>query len=143
MSMELSVAETWRVRGPLYRLEAARCEDCGRIHYPPMPVCPYCGSRKLAKVTLPTKGRLESYTIIYSVPEGARHKAPIVLGLIRLGEVRVVAELTDVLPGELDGVEEVEAVLRRVRDDREAGIIRYAVKFRPVLRPGSAEGGDE
>nr|MEB3851662.1 transcriptional regulator [Desulfurococcales archaeon] len=68
-------------------------------------------------------------------PEGAREKSPVVLGLVRLGDVRVVAELTDVSPEEVDSVEEVEAVLRRVRSDREAGIIRYAIKFRPVL-PG-------
>ncbi|MEB3851646.1 MAG: OB-fold domain-containing protein, partial [Desulfurococcales archaeon] len=116
--MDLSVAETWRVRGQLYRLEAARCEECGRIHYPPMPACPYCGSRRLSRVRLPERGQLESYTIVYSVPEGAREKSPVVLGLVRLGDVRVVAELTDVSPEEVDSVEEVEAVLRRVRSDR-------------------------
>jgi uncharacterized OB-fold protein len=141
MSMDLSVPETWRVRGPLYRLEAARCEDCGRVHYPPMPACPYCGSRRLVRVKLPSRGILESYTVVYSVPEGARHKAPVVLGLVRLGSVRIVAELTDVAPAELEGVREVEAVLRRVRDDREAGIIRYALKFRPALKPARSSEG--
>ncbi len=136
MSMDLSVPETWRVRGPLYRLEAARCRACGRIHYPPLPACPYCGSRDLERVRLPERGILESFTILYSVPEGSRHKAPIVLGLVRLGAARVVAEITDVDPGDLKTGMEVEAVLRRIRSDREAGIIRYGIAFRPLLRGG-------
>ncbi len=140
MSMDLSVPETWRVKGPLYRLEAARCKTCGRIHYPPMPACPYCGSRDLERVTLPSEGVLESYSVVYAVPEGSRHKAPVLLGLVRLGRVRVVAEITDADPSELRTGMEVEAVLRRIRSDREAGIIRYGVMFRPKLKGGSRGG---
>jgi uncharacterized OB-fold protein len=141
--MDLSVAETWRVRGPLYRLEAARCKACGRIHYPPMPACPYCGSRDLERVRLPERGVLESYTVLYAVPEGARHKAPVVLGLVSLGATRVVAEITDVDPSELKTGIEVEAVLRRIRADREAGIIRYGVMFRPALKGGEGDGREQ
>jgi len=134
MSMEFSVPSYWRMKGPLYRLEAARCRSCGKAHYPPMAACPHCGSRDIEPVRLPWRGILESYTVVYSVPEGARSKSPILVGLIRLGDVRIVAELTDASPTELEEGIEVEAVLRRVSEDREAGIIRYAVKFRPVLR---------
>jgi len=141
LSMDLSIAETWRVRGPLYRLEAARCKTCGRIHYPPMPACPYCGSRELERVRLPERGVLESYTILYAVPEGARHKAPVLLGLVRLGATRVITELTDADPSELKTGMEVEAVLRRIRVDREAGIIRYGIMFRPVLKSGGDDEG--
>ncbi len=134
MSMDLSVPRHWRVRPQVYRLEAARCEDCGRIHYPPAAACPYCGSRRLTRVTLPRVGVLESFTVVYSVPEGARASSPIALGLVNLGGVRVVAELTDVDPHELRTGLKVEAVLRKLREDREAGLIYYGVKFRPSMR---------
>lgn len=134
MTMEFSVPAYWRVKSHLYKLEAARCKSCGKTHYPPMAACPHCGSRDLEKIRLPERGVLESYTIVYSIPEGARSRAPVIVGLVRLGDVRVIAELTDVSPNELREGVEVEAVLRRISEDREAGIIRYAVKFRPVLR---------
>ena len=136
--MDLSIPRHWRRKGPLYRLEAARCAACGRVHYPPAAACPYCGSRRLERVELPREGVLESYTLVYSVPEGARREAPVPVGLVNLGGVRVLAELTDVDPDSLRPGIRVEAVLRRVRDDREAGIIYYALKFRPVLEPGEA-----
>ncbi|WP_460126256.1 Zn-ribbon domain-containing OB-fold protein [Stetteria hydrogenophila] len=137
--MRLSVPRHWRVKGPLYRLEAARCKGCGRIHYPPAAACPYCGSTSLERVRLSSRGVLESYTVVYSVPEGARHASPVVVGLVNLGGVRVVAELTDVEPGEVSTGMSVEAVLRKVREDGEAGFIYYAVKFRPALEAGRGE----
>lgn len=143
MSMDLSVPRHWRRRGSLYRLEAARCRECGRTHYPPTAACPYCGSKSLETVQLPRVGVLESYTVVYTPPEGARQEAPVAVGLVNLGGVRVVAELTDVDPGELRSGMKVEAVLRRVREDGEAGVIYYAVKFRPALEAGSGGGGGE
>lgn len=141
MSMDLSIPRHWRRRGLLYRLEAARCRECGRVHYPPAAACPYCGSKSLERVHLPTTGVLESYTIVYSVPEGARGEAPVIVGLVNLGGVRVVAEITDADPGEVSTGMSVEAVLRKVREDGEAGVIYYAVKFRPTLEAGKGGGG--
>ena len=125
----------WRKRIPRYRLVGARCLECGRIHYPPRPACPYCGSRKLEEVPLPRRGTLESYTVVYSVPGDNRLNAPILVGLVRLDNgVRILAELTDADPESLKEGMPVEAVVRRVREDGETGIIAYGVKFRPVLR---------
>jgi uncharacterized OB-fold protein len=124
----------WRGRIPRYRLIAAKCEECGRIHYPPRQSCPYCGSRKLKKIELPRKGKLVSYTTIYSVPGDHRLHTPIMLGLVEIGGTKIIAELTDVLPEELNNVEEVEPVIRKVDEQGENGVIGYAIKFRPVLK---------
>ncbi len=124
----------WRKRIPRYRLVGARCKSCGRIHYPPRNACPYCGSRDLEEVSLPRKGVLESYSVVYSVPGDNRFNAPVLVGLVRLENgVRLVAELTDADPGQLKAGMEVEATIRRLREDGETGVILYAVKFRPVL----------
>lgn len=139
--MDLSIPRHWRRKGPLYRLEAAKCKECGKTHYPPTASCPYCGSKSLERVQLPRVGVLESYTVVYSPPEGARQESPVIVGLINLGGVRVVAEMTDADPGEVSTGMKVEAVLRKVREDGEAGVIYYAVKFRPLLEAGrSGEG---
>ena len=132
--MKLSIPRFWREKAAHYRLIGTRCKSCGRISYPPKPVCPYCGSRETEEAELPGRGRVLSYTVIYTVPDGFRKYAPLVLGLIELENgVRIVASLTDVLPEEVRTGMEVEAVLRRVQEDGEHGVIYYGVKFRPAM----------
>jgi len=137
----LTLPGWWRSRISRYRLVGARCKDCGRTHYPPRPACPYCGSRSLEPVELPRDGVLESYTIIYSSPGDHRLDSPVILGLVNLGPTRVIAELTDVTPEELRTGMPVEAVIRRVDEQGETGIIAYAVKFRPKLGVSHGAGG--
>ena len=133
--MKLSVPRHWRERLSHYRLVGTRCGDCGRYSYPPKPACPYCGSRNVEEVELPRRGRLVSYTVIYSVPEGFKKQAPIIMGLIELENgARVVAPLTDVQPHEVKTGMKLEAVLRRVQTDGEYGMIYYALKFRPPIQ---------
>ncbi len=130
---DLSVPSFWRRRISLYRLEAGRCKKCGRIHYPPSAACPYCGSRDIERVRLESEGTLESYTILYSVPEKSRHRAPVILGVINIDGVKIVSELTDADPDDLRVGMKVEAVLRRMDEGGNTGIIRYALKFRPSM----------
>ncbi|MCE4625395.1 MAG: Zn-ribbon domain-containing OB-fold protein [Desulfurococcales archaeon] len=129
-----SLPRWWRNRIPRYRLVGAKCKVCGRIHYPPREACPYCGSRDLEIVPLPRRGKLLSYTHVFSVPGDNRLSTPIILGLVDLGSAKVIAELTDVLPEELPNVKEVEAVVRKVEEQGGNGVIGYAIKFRPVLQ---------
>jgi len=129
-----SLPAWWRGRIPRYRLVGARCKQCGRTHYPPSQACPYCGSTELEPVALPRMGRLLSYTVINYPPGDSRLEAPVILGLVELDGVKIIAELTDVLPEELPNIETVEAVVRRVEEQGEAGVIGYAIKFRPALK---------
>ena len=136
--VKLSVPRYWRERIPYYRLEGIECAKCGRRSYPPAPVCPHCGSSEVRRVELPRTGRLLSYTVVYSVPEGFREYAPIILGLVELDDgTRLVSQLTDTSPEELEDDMRVEAVLRRAQVDGEYGLIYYALKFRPI-RPRSS-----
>jgi len=132
--VRLSPAQVWRNRIPRYRLLGRECRSCGRRHYPPRPACPYCGSRDLVDVALPRTGRVETYTIIYSVMEGFRDRAPHIVALVRLDDgTLVLAPLTDVEPDEVETGMRVEAVYRRIRADGDHGLIGYGVSFRPVL----------
>ena len=133
----MAAPRIWRERIYRYRLEAGRCRSCGRAHYPPHQACPHCGSRSLDRIELPRTGRLLSYSVVYSVSQESRERAPIVIGLVDLGVARVIAEISDVAEGELRNGIQVEAVLRKVFEEGEAGLITYAVKFRPTLGAGS------
>ncbi len=138
---DLSVPAHWRRRLTYYRLVAGRCKKCGRLHYPPAPACPYCGSKDLELIEINNKGKLETYTIIYSAPGKSRGRAPIIVGVVNIEGLRIVSELTDIEPEELKTGIDVEPVLRRMDEDTNKGIIRYAIKFRPVLVPKSEERG--
>ena len=135
------VPEYWRLKKHRYRLIGGLCRDCGQAHYPPMPRCPYCGSGNLVEVSLPRRGRLVSYTVLYSAPSTAKDKAPLLLGLVELGSVRLIAEITDAQPDSIRTGIEVEPVLRRLGEDGASGVIYYAIKFRPVLKPSGEQGG--
>lgn len=135
MALSLSPARYWREISRRYRLVASMCRSCGRRYYPPKGVCPKCGSRNLVNVELPKTGILLTYTVIYTVPSGFREHAPLIVGLVELDDgTRVLSSLTDVTPDEVKVGMRLEAVLRRVQEGGESGIICYAIKFRPQLR---------
>ena len=81
------------------RLEIQRCEDCGKLRYPPGPACPTCHSLAWAPQEMSGQGHLFSYTVIYH-PSAPGFAGPAVVGVIELDEgVRLVTNL-DVDPGE-------------------------------------------
>ncbi len=129
----------WRNRIATYRLRGAKCKRCGRIHYPPRNACPYCGCRELETIELPRRGKLLSYSVVYSVPGDHRLHTPLILGLVDLGQTKVIAELTDVLPEELGSVSEVEAVVRKIDEQGENGVIKYGIKFRPAMKESGSQ----
>ncbi|MET1101591.1 MAG: Zn-ribbon domain-containing OB-fold protein [Pyrodictiaceae archaeon] len=131
--VSLSPPRTWRTRIPRYRLIGAECLKCGKRHFPPKPVCPYCGSRELKYVELPRTGVVETYSVIYNVPEGYRLASPIISAVVRLDDGTLVTSvLTDVEPDSLSSGLRVEAVFRKIREDGEHGLIEYGLKFRPI-----------
>ena len=133
--MIISPARVWRERGARLRLEGARCARCGRVFYPPKPSCPYCGHRKTDRVELPRRGRVLTWSVVYTVPEGYRAEAPIIVAVVELENgVKVLSVLTDVEPDSVYEGMEVEAVLRRVWVEGDEGLIVYGTKFVPVLK---------
>ncbi|BES82828.1 Zn-ribbon domain-containing OB-fold protein [Pyrodictium abyssi] len=143
MALRMSPVRVWRDRVPRYRLVGRECKQCGRRHYPPRPACPYCGSRELEEVELPRTGIVETYTVIYTVMDGFRDKAPLTIAVVRLDDgTRVLAPITDAEPSEVKTGMRVEAVLRRIRRDGEHGVIAYGTAFRPALF-SSEEADDE
>ncbi len=133
--MKVSPARVWRARGSRYRLEGSRCRDCGFTFYPPKPACPKCGSRNVERVQLPPRGRVVTWAVQYTVPEGFRSRAPIVAAIIELENgVRVLGTIVDVDPSEIRDGMTVEAQLRRVAEDGDEGLIVYSLKFVPAPR---------
>ena len=132
VEQKISVPKYWRRIPQYYRLEASKCVDCGRVYYPPRTMC-RCGSRRLVKINLPTTGKLIHFTILHQVGVDYEKVKPIVIGLVDLGETKILSQLTDCLDySKLSSGIEVELVLRKVKVDNYYGIIIYGYKFRPV-----------
>lgn len=119
-----------------YRLEEPRCKSCGTLNVPSRMVCLECGRGDFQWEKLSGRGRVFTYTVI------ARGGAPtefddqqtmtgaIVVAIVELEEgAKVVAQLTDCCPEEVDVGTPVRAVLRRLYD--QEGVVRYGYKFVP------------
>ena len=133
MNSQISPSRTWRYKRERYMLIGSKCMDCGRTHYPPRRTC-QCGSRRVEEATLPHRGRLVSYTVTYNVQEGYRDYAPLIFGVVELEDgTRILAQITDVSPGEVKTGMEVESCLRRIVEEGETGLVRYGIKFRPTI----------
>ncbi len=134
--MRFSIPRYWRERHSHYRLYAKKCPKCGRVNYPPSNICRYCGSTELEDYYLDSeKAKIISWTIIYPAPEGFEEQRPRIIALLETLETKthIIAPLTDILPEEIKEGLIVEPVLRRIKEDREAGLIHYAIAYRPVI----------
>lgn len=131
---KLSVPIFWRVRKHIYTLEGKKCLECGKVHYPPKSICPYCGSSRLVEYYPPRRGRLLSWTKLYETCDDRSAQRPVYIGWMQFGEMNVVLPITDVYDeGLLKPGIEVELVFRKHIEDSDTGVIYYGLKARPVL----------
>ncbi|MHA1409963.1 MAG: Zn-ribbon domain-containing OB-fold protein [Candidatus Odinarchaeia archaeon] len=130
----LRVSRLWREIPQHYRLEGAKCLNCGEIYFPPRTICAKCKSKNLEKTPLPRRGKILTYTVIHIAPPKHRIYVPYVIALIELENgLRILSQITDVEPSEITIGMPVEAVIRRYYAEGENGLIHYGYKFRPII----------
>ena len=132
--MEKSVAFHWRGFRERYGLVGSKCEHCGRYFFPPRLICPSC--RRLGKTRehrFSGKGIIHTFTVIRAAPAGFEIYAPYIMAIVDLEEgARVVSQVVDCRPDEVDIGMPVEACFRKIREENKSGLILYGFKFRPV-----------
>ncbi len=126
-----TIQRIWRLRNRLIRLSGTKCQDCGFVAYPPKAVCPKCGSRNLIEIELPREGEVLTYTMLNVPIKGFEQYAPLVIAIIKLGDAKVLAQLTDVKPEEVQEGMRVQATIRRTAPTLD-GVVPYVVKFKPI-----------
>ena len=130
----MSVPRYWRETKYRYRLIGEKCTSCGATFFPRNAVCLGCGSKDLEECKLAEKGNVVTWTTIRNPPEGYEKYAPYVVALVELDDgVRVLSQIVDVEPDDVETGMRVEAAFRRVKEDGSSGIIEYGYKFRPVI----------
>jgi uncharacterized OB-fold protein len=123
----------WREVPSRLRLEAARCTACGKVCYPPRPVCPKCGATSFEPITLSKSGTIVTSTVIHIAPSDFLFEAPYAMAIVETPEgARLMAQVVDcdpatVMPGLKVGLE-----FRRIRAEARSGILCYGYKAVPV-----------
>jgi uncharacterized protein len=128
----MEVARHWRETPERYRLEAGKCKKCGKILFPGRLICPTCGHKEFTKINLSGKGKLITYTVIHTAPDGFGDLAPYAVGIVELDEgCRMLAQITDCNPDEIKTGDRMITKFRRMNEDGKTGMIMYAYKFVP------------
>jgi hypothetical protein len=122
----------WREIPQRYRLEAAKCKNCGYIAFPPRLVCPRCQSRVFETIILADAGKIVTYTIIRVPPHPFSDQAPYAVGIVELDDsVRLTGQIVDCAFEELKIGQRVKIEFRKIYEEGEAGVIYYGYKFVP------------
>jgi len=66
------------------KLMGGKCKKCGKVHFPPRPMCDCCFSKDFEWTEIPTKGKLLTYTIIHIAPAQFQSMAPYAMGIVQL-----------------------------------------------------------
>ncbi len=130
--MVLPTISYWRAKRYYYNMVGSVCRSCGREFFPPVKVCPVCGSRDIEQKLMPQMGRLITYTITRQLGSSFKRFRPITFGLVELDNgVKVLGQLVDFMDEQLREGIRVRMVIRRLREDGEDGVIFYGYKFTP------------
>ena len=128
----MNVPRHWRETPERYRMEAAKCRKCGKISFPARLICPVCSNKVFDKINLSGKGKLLTYTIIRTAPEGFEDIAPYAVGIVEMEEgVRVMGQITDCDLVNLKTGDKLISKFRRMNEEGKTGLIMYSYKFVP------------
>jgi len=136
-SMPLPFADAitlpWWQAASEHRLVVQRCTSCEHTRLPPAPICPECRSADSAWKEVSGRGEVYTYTVVHR-PIAAGQQLPYVIAVIALeeaGGVRVISNLVDVEPDQLEIGMPVEVVW----EDMSADLA--IPRFRPTGRQGA------
>ncbi|MFL6119653.1 bifunctional MaoC family dehydratase N-terminal/OB-fold nucleic acid binding domain-containing protein [Actinophytocola sp.] len=98
-------------------LRIQQCGGCGALRHPPGPMCPRCNETKPGHLVASGLGEIYSY-VVHHHPPVPGHTLPFVIALVELEEgVRLLAELVDVDPEEVEVGLPVRIDFARVDDE--------------------------
>ena len=107
-------------------LRLPRCDDCGRYHYPPGPVCPYCFSDAIEWTATSGHGTVSSWVVVHKAWFPAfEGEIPYNVVQVELDEgPRLTANVIDAAPEDLTVGMKVVAVVDTVTPEQ------YLLRFR-------------
>ena len=129
--VKLSTPRSWKEKKHRYRFIGSLCSDCSKRIFPTRKRCPNCGSKNLKDYYLPKKGKILTFTIVRTAPDGFGDFAPYPLAIVELDDgVRLMLQIVDTNIEDVDIGKNVEIVFRRLYVEGKAGHIIYGPKAR-------------
>ena len=128
----MTVARFWRKIPQRYNLIGTKCEVCGHTFFPGRAICPHCRrDGKMTEIQFSGKGKVLTYSVIYSSADQYAAMKPYVLAIVELEEgtrltTHIVCEPDEVYIGM-----PVHSVFRILDKEGDDGVIHYGTKFVP------------
>lgn len=100
-------------------LSMQRCTGCKKLVFYPRPLCPNCGSHELEWQQLPGKGTVYSFSVVHRPAHpGMAAEVPYIVALVEVEEgVRLMTNLVDCDPGDVEVGLEVEVIFQRISEE--------------------------
>ena len=112
-----------------YRLEASKCEECGKINFPPRLICPSCKSHKFETITLSDEGKILTYTIIRVASDIFSLETPYAVAIIETKEgAKLTAMVADTNLDDVSIGKKVRLEFRKIQDEGVSGLHCYGYK---------------
>jgi len=122
----------WRQIPARYRLEAYKCKSCGKVFFPKRLICDECSSRDFEPAPHSDKGKLLTYTVIRTGPQGFQTQTPYVVGVVELENgTRLTTQVVDIEPEDAKIGMKLRMAFRKINETGEAGVIMYGYKAVP------------
>ena len=116
-----------------FRLEAAKCKQCGKIFFPPRLVCSKCGCQDFEPTKLSETGKIATFTVIHVGPDQFSVETPYVIGIIELDNgVKIMSQIIDCAINEVEIGKKVHIVFRKIQEEGAHGLLCYGYKSRLV-----------
>jgi uncharacterized OB-fold protein len=116
-----------------YRLEAGKCEGCGKVVYPVRSICPACRGDRFETVNLSRTGKVITSTVIHVPPADFLMEAPYAMAIVETPEgARFMTQVVDCEPSSVLPGMEVALEFRLVRKEGKSGILCYGHKGVPA-----------
>ena len=131
--VKLSAPRNWREKKHRYRFIGSICEKCSYKMFPTRKVCPKCRSKDLKDIELAREGKIITFTIVRSAPEGLNDFAPYPLAIVELDGVKIMLQIVDTEFKNVDIGKKVEIVFRKLYTEGKAGHIIYGPKARMIV----------
>lgn len=120
----------WRIKKSKYNMIGTKCHECDSVYFPPRALCPRCRRKgKIKDFNFTGHGKIVTFTIIRSAPDGFEYNTPYAIAIIELDEG---ARTSGQMVGNIEHIKtgaRVRPVFRRMCEDSESGLIHYGIKF--------------
>ncbi|WP_010304319.1 Zn-ribbon domain-containing OB-fold protein [Kurthia senegalensis] len=107
-----------------HELNLQKCTDCGHYAHPPGPACAHCGSENVVWENQGSsiEGTVYSYVVSYRpfLP-GFEEDLPLVIAVVELAhipEVKIIANILNATPDQVDIGTSVKMVWEKINDER-------------------------